>query len=162
MSMIPAIEIHRRLAESPAQAFERFTAQFQLWWPKAYSWSGDTLVDIGMQCHEGGMCFEIGPHGFHLDWGRVLRWQPTERLVLSWQISPRREPQPDPAQASQVSLDFSVDDPAGCLLALRHDGFERHGEGAQGYRDAMAGEYGWPYILDCFVKHGAVAADQKR
>ena len=152
MSAIPAIEIRRTIPETPKQAFTRFTAQFRQWWPQAYSWSGDTLVDIGMQCHEGGLCYEIGPHGFHLDWGRVLHWQPPAQLILNWQISPRREPQPDPTQASQVHLDFSAAGSEGCLLLLRHDDFERHGEGAQAYRDSLAGESGWPYILDCFLK----------
>jgi hypothetical protein len=29
-----------------------------------------------------------------------------------------------------------------------HTGFERHGEGAEGYAEAMGSEMGWPYILE--------------
>jgi hypothetical protein len=32
-------------------------------------------------------------------------------------------------------------------VIIEHTGFENHGEGAEQYRQEMASEYGWPFIL---------------
>ena len=130
----------------PERAFAHFTEEFGSWWPAEYTWSQGALAEIGIEPREGGLCFERGPHGFRCDWGRVLRWQPPERLVFTWQISPTRVPQPDPALASEVDVRFSpMDD--GTLVDLVHSRFERHGEGAEEYAAAMGSPQGWEYIL---------------
>jgi hypothetical protein len=36
----------------------------------------------------------------------------------------------------------------GTRVSLRHRGFERHGEGASAYADAMGSPQRWPYILE--------------
>jgi Domain of unknown function (DUF4394) len=56
---------------APEQAFDLFARRLGAWWPPEYSWSQDVLDEIGIEPHEGGMCFERGPHGFRCDWGRV-------------------------------------------------------------------------------------------
>jgi uncharacterized protein YndB with AHSA1/START domain len=140
----------------PAQrAFALFTAHFALWWPREYTWSGDVLEDIGIEPGTGGLCFERGPHDFRCDWGRVLCWEPPHRLVLAWHIGPRREPQPNPENASTIEVTFSALTPARTRVALEHRDFERHGEGAQEYRDGLASSEGWPRILDRYVSAGS-------
>ncbi|MGF1624975.1 MAG: SRPBCC family protein [Alphaproteobacteria bacterium] len=133
----------------PQQAFERFLA-LESWWPRAYSWSGEALVDLSIDPRAGGLLTETGPHGFRCDFGRVLAIEPPRHLLLSWQISPRREPQPDPAQASEVELSFAAA-AAGTSVTLAHRHFRRHGPGHEQYREAMAAEQGWPYLLRCFA-----------
>jgi hypothetical protein len=39
----------------------------------------------------------------------VLVWDPPDRLVITWQISPRREPEPNPAKASEVEVRFGAE-----------------------------------------------------
>ncbi|RCV87310.1 SRPBCC family protein [Billgrantia montanilacus] len=134
------------------RAFQLFVERFADWWPSEYSWSQAALQGIGIEPREGGRCTEVGPHGFQVDWGRVLDWSPPERLVFSWQIGPGRVPQPDPAQASTVELRFHENGASAARLMLEHQGFRHHGEGAKEYRDAMASEYGWPYILEYYRK----------
>ena len=58
----------------PDRAFDLFARGLAAWWPPEYSWSQDVLEDMGIEPHEGGICFEVGPHGFRCDWGRVLAW----------------------------------------------------------------------------------------
>ena len=94
---------------SPSESFRLFTRGFGSWWPSEYTWSGNVLESIAMEPFEGGHCTEEGPHGFRCDWGRVLVWTPPQRLVLTWQIGPHREPQPDPDKASTVEVLFRSD-----------------------------------------------------
>jgi uncharacterized protein YndB with AHSA1/START domain len=141
-------KIHHELgiAADPERAFEAFTADLMNWWPADYTWSGrSALVEIGMEPGAGGLCFEVGPHGFRCDWGRVLTWDPPRRLVFTWQVGPNREPLPDPARASEVEVRFHEG-----RVALEHRGFERHGPTGDDYRKALASPEGWPFILDRF------------
>jgi len=133
------------------RAFEVFVDELASWWPPEYSWSQDVLEDIGIEPHEGGLCFERGPHGFRCDWGRVLDWDPPRRVVIAWQISPRREPEPNPAKASKVEVRFEDDGADGTRVELEHRGFERHGEGGAEYARMLGSAQGWPLLLGRFV-----------
>ena len=85
----------------------------------------------------------------------MLAWEPPSRLVLAWQISPRREPEPNPERASTIELRFDAEGEELTRVTLEHRDFDRHGEGAGEYRAALASEQGWPYILGRY----AAAAD---
>jgi|Tabmets5t2r1_1033131.scaffolds.fasta_scaffold22216_2 uncharacterized protein YndB with AHSA1/START domain len=138
----------------PDQAFDLFARRLAAWWPPEYSWSQDVLEEIGIEPHEGGMCFERGPHGFRCDWGRVLAWEPPRRLLIAWQISPRREPEPNPAKASEVEVLFDADGEGGTTVAVEHRAFDRHGDGAE-YAQMLGSPQGWPYILERFAAASA-------
>lgn len=134
-------------------AFEIFVNDFSNWWPKQYTWSQDTLVSITINSEPGGLCTEIGPEGFRCDWGRVEKIKPGELIELKWQIGASREPVPDPAKASDVSLHFKTAASGTTDLVLEHQNFSNHGAQAQLYQDSMASSQGWEYILDCFKKY---------
>ena len=121
------------------------------WWPPEYTWAQQSLAEIAIEPAEGGRCYERGPHGFSCDWGRVLAWEPPDRLVFTWQISPQRVPQPDPARSSEVEVRFAAEGASATRVELEHRHFERHGEGADGYRAAMTSEHGWPLLLERFA-----------
>jgi uncharacterized protein YndB with AHSA1/START domain len=144
--MIEPIRHTLAVPRDPAAAFRLFSDELGRWWPREYTWGQEALEAIGLEPRAGGLCYERGPHGFRCDWGRVLAWEPPHRVALAWQIGPRREPVPDPARASRVEVRFEPDG-GGTRVTLVHDGFERHGDGAAGYREAMASPQGWPYIL---------------
>jgi hypothetical protein len=40
------------------RAFETFVDDLASWWPPEYTWSQDVLDNIGIEPHEGGLCFE--------------------------------------------------------------------------------------------------------
>jgi uncharacterized protein YndB with AHSA1/START domain len=132
------------------RAFAIFTERFEAWWPREYTWGGEVLESIGIECREGGLCYEAGPNGFSCHWGRVLVWDPPHRLVLSWQISPERAPQPNPAKASEIELRFIAEGPR-TLVEFEHRGFARHGKGGARYRAAMDSPQGWTYILQRYA-----------
>lgn len=157
MSDKPTVEPIRKQVqvELPSEAaFQRFTEGLGEWWPPAYTWSGESLVEIAMEPGKGGRCYEPGPEGLQCDWGRVKVWEPPERVVFSWQISPSRVPVPDPEKASQVSVIFDELGPGRTKVTFEHRDFANHGEGAAGYRQAMAAPEGWPWILDQFASVG--------
>lgn len=124
------------------QAFDGFSKQLSVWWPHAYTWSGEVLDVIKIQPSENGRCFERGPYNFKCDWKRVLEWKPPVRLVFSWQISSSRLPEPNPEKASEVDVQFVVQGDTKTKVKLEHRHFSRHGEGYEEYQKAMESEMG--------------------
>jgi uncharacterized protein YndB with AHSA1/START domain len=147
---IQPIRIAVEVDADPGGAFSTFVDRFGDWWPHANSWSGGVLEAIGIEPRVGGMCHEIGPYGFRLDWGRVIAWEPPGRLAFTWQIEMDRTPQPNPAHASEVEVTFEPID-GGTRVTLVHDAFVRHTVDGAAYRDAMASTDGWPLLLDRYV-----------
>jgi uncharacterized protein YndB with AHSA1/START domain len=135
---------------SSERAFEVFARELASWWPPEYSWSQEVLEDIGIEPREGGLCFERGPHGFRCDWGRVLDWDPPRRLVIAWQISPGREPVPNPAKASEVEVSFDEGGESGTNVRLEHRAFDRHAARGAEYAEMLGSAEGWPLLLDRF------------
>ena len=135
-------------------AFDLFTAGFGTWWPREFSWSGQELLDeIGMEEHGGGFLYELGPDGFRLDFGRIVTWTPPRRLLFTWQIDANRVPQPDPSKASEVDVTFGTvdeDTKPQTLITVSHGKWERHGDGAEAYREQFAQV--WPYALENLAK----------
>jgi uncharacterized protein YndB with AHSA1/START domain len=134
------------------QAFSLFVERLGEWWPKEYTWSSANLVKIGIEPFENGKCYEVGSYGFRYDWGRVLTIEPPHHILFTWQIAPNRVPEPDPEKSSRVDVTFRDGDGVdSTLVTLVHDGFERHGESGEIYREGMASDAGWPYMLSRFA-----------
>ena len=144
--MIEPIEVSVDVPVGPLRAFAGF-AELDAWWPRAYTWSGEALERMTIDLRPGGLCSELGPHGFRCDWGRVLTLEPGVELTFSWQIAPTRAPEPDPDRASRVRVTFAAHEDGGTRVTLEHDLFARHGGGAAEYRAAMAAPAGWPLLL---------------
>ncbi|NBN64309.1 hypothetical protein GWI72_11240 [Microvirga tunisiensis] len=128
------------------QAFELVVERFAAWWPREYTFLGETLDDIGIEPHLGGACYEQDRGGRRVVWGTVLSIERPLYLRLAWQISPEREPIADPAAASRVMLSFR-DAGDATRLELVHTDFIRHGERAAEYQAAMASPAGWQHCL---------------
>jgi uncharacterized protein YndB with AHSA1/START domain len=139
---------HSVLVDAPPETtFELFTQRLLEWWPREYTWAGSALEKLVIEPREGGRCYELGPHGFQLDWGRVLVCEAPRQLVFTWQIEFDRSPQPNPARASEVEVRFAPEGAAATQVELEHRGFERHADGEK-YRAAMAGPRAWPWMLE--------------
>jgi uncharacterized protein YndB with AHSA1/START domain len=134
-------------------AFARFVDEIGTWWPREYTWSRDVLERMTIEPRVGGHCYELGPHEFRCDWGRVTAIDPPHRIVFTWQISPTRAPEPDPAHASEVEVRFDGGDDGSTKVALEHRHFDRHGDGGPQYREAMSSEMGWRWILQQYAAH---------
>ncbi len=127
-----------------------FNSFFELnkWWPKEYTWSGETLEKIDIEPEVNGKCYEIGPKNFWLDWGRVLEYDYPNRIIFTWQISPARVPEPNDKRASEVKIGFISIDNFSTRIEFAHKNFSNHGDGWQTYLELLKSEEGWPYILN--------------
>lgn len=134
---------------SHIKAFDSFISDINSWWPKKYTWSQEKLKEIRIERKTGGLCTEIGPHGFRCDWGRVIHLAENETLFVKWQIGSKREPVPDPDNASDLKISFAPNH-SKTLVTLQHMNFDNHGVGAEEYRNLMNSETGWDYILSSY------------
>lgn len=143
---------------SQARAFEVFTDRFGTWWPKAYSIGEEDMADFVLEPRTGGRWYEIGVDGGECDTGRVLDFQPPERLVLAWHLDGRWQYDPDPAHASEVEIRFIPEGPHRTRVELEHRGFERHVTDGEAVWKGVEGPQGWPYVLDLFGRQVAAEA----
>lgn len=113
-----------RVACSPAVAFDLFTTEIDLWWrrgPKFRHGSG-SAASIHIEPRLDGRVVERWrqeerEHEFEL--GRVLAWQPAERLVFTW-----RNATFAPVEHTEVEVCFTASG-TGTLVTVRHRGWER-------------------------------------
>lgn len=148
---IPVIRQRITVAAPAEDAFAAFADGIHAWWPREATWSGDGLERIGIEGHAGGFCFEVGPQGRRLDWGRVTTWDPPRRLAFTWEINADRTPAPGPAHASEVTVTFTPTSDGSTTVELVHDGWERHGEEGAAYRDAMLHGEAWERLLASYA-----------
>lgn len=138
------------VAASQRRAFEVFTAQFGSWWPKEYSIGAADMAEFVLEPEVGGRWYEVGVDGTECDTGRVLAFEPPERVVFAWHLDANWQFDPDPAHASAVEVRFIAAGPDQTRVELEHRGFERHGAGADGVRGGV--DSGWSYCLELFTK----------
>lgn len=134
-------------------AFSKFLNEFNEWWPREYTWSQDNLEEIRIEGKKDGLCTEIGPYGFRCDWGRVMELAENRKVVIKWQISPKREPVPNPEKASELKIVFNENSNLSTTVEFEHRNFKNHGEGWEDYLKMLDSEQGWDYILDRFRKY---------
>jgi hypothetical protein len=88
----------------------------------------------------------------------VRIWQPSERFVVSWEISADWKPDARVEFASEVEVRFVVETATRTRVELEHRNFERMGAAAgETMRQGVDG--GWPALLELFAKQAASAAN---
>jgi uncharacterized protein YndB with AHSA1/START domain len=149
--------VHKTItvAASQQRAFEVFSAQFGKWWPKEYHLGPAPLADFILEPRVGGRWYELDEDGSHCDAGRVLAYEPPDRLVLAWQLNERWQYDADPSHASEIEIRFIAENPSHTRVELEHRGFERHGLGADAVRASMDDPSGWTFVLDRFAAYAA-------
>jgi hypothetical protein len=137
---------------SRERAFEVFTAGFSTWWPMESHHIGERMaVEVVMEPRAGGRWFERDAEGAECIWGFVTEWDPPERVVLAWHLTPEYEFDPDPDRASEIEVRFTPQDGA-TLVELEHRGFEKHAETGARIRETVAGPGGWAELIELYAK----------
>lgn len=139
------------VAAGRARAFEVYTAGFGSWWPKEHHIGKSDMRTCEFEPRVGGRWFETDVDGTECDWGRVLVWDPPNRIVHTWQLQGDWGYDPDPAKASEIEILFIAEGPNQTRVELTHRYFERHGDGADDVRRGVSSPGGYDYCLAQYV-----------
>ena len=138
------------------RAFELFTSKVNSWWPHQFHIGQADVDEVILEPQIGGRWYERGVDASECDWGRVLAWEPPDRVLFTWQINGMWQVDPDPDHASEIEARFRADGPDATVVEVEHRYFERLVTG-QNIHDGIDGG-GWAFLLDAFAK---MVADQR-
>jgi uncharacterized protein YndB with AHSA1/START domain len=129
------------------RAFAVFTERFGDIKPKEHNLLASPIVETTFEPRVGGHIFDRAEDGSECRWARVLAFEPPDRVVFSWDISPYWQLEADEANASEVEVRFIAETPDRTRIELEHRHLDRHGPGWEGVRDGIGDEGGWPTYL---------------
>jgi uncharacterized protein YndB with AHSA1/START domain len=98
----------------------------------------------------GGRWYERGEDASTCDWGTVLSWEPTSRLVLTWDIS--ADWQHDPELKTEIEIRFIPEGKHATRIELEHRRLDRYGARRDEMRRIFDKEGDWGRILGMFAK----------
>jgi uncharacterized protein YndB with AHSA1/START domain len=143
---------HEIVVAAPiARAFSVFTDDFGSFKPPEHNMLGVEIVETVFEPRAGGRVFDRGVDGTECHWARVLAYEPPDRLVISWDISPQWQIETDPEKTSEVEVRFIAEAPDRTRVELEHRNLDRHGDGWEAVRVGVDGADGWPLYLDRFA-----------
>jgi len=143
---------HSIVVEAPvARAFEVFTGEFGRFKPAEHNLLAAPIAETVFEPFVGGHLYDRGADGTECRWASVLAYEPPNRVLLSWNISPQWRLETDPAKTSEWEVRFIAETPSRTRVELEHRHLDRHGEGWESARDGVAGEHGWPLYLKRFA-----------
>ena len=141
------------VVEAPIErAFKVFTEDFGSFKPREHNLLAVPIAETVFEPRVGGNVYDRGVDGSECRWARVLAFEPPNRVVLSWDISPRWQIETNPDKTSEWEVRFIAETPNRTRLELEHRHLERHREGWEGVRDGVEGDQGWPLFLRRFAE----------
>jgi uncharacterized protein YndB with AHSA1/START domain len=141
------------VVEAPiARAFSVFTEEFDRIKPREHNMLGVDIAETVFEPREGGRIYDRGVDGSECHWARVLAYEPPNRVVFSWDISPRWQIETDHAKTSEVEVLFISETPERTRVELEHRNLDRHGDGWEGAREGVGSADGWPLYLQRFAE----------
>jgi DNA-binding transcriptional ArsR family regulator/uncharacterized protein YndB with AHSA1/START domain len=136
------------VVEAPVErAFSVFTEDFGRFKPPEHNMLGVEIAETVFEPRAGGHLYDRGIDGSECRWARVLAYEPPNRVVISWDISPQWQIETDPDNTSEVEVTFIAETPQRTRVELEHRNLDRHGPGWESVRDGVAHDQGWPLYL---------------
>lgn len=129
-----------------SRAFVAFTQRMGQWWPPLHTLSKVPRDDVIIEPRPGGRWYERGTDGSESEWGKVLIWDPPQRVVLAWQIDAQFRY--NPTLITEVELRFTALRERETQVDFEHRNLERLGEQAAAVREKL--NSGWPGILEAY------------
>ncbi|MGH2865355.1 MAG: SRPBCC family protein [Solirubrobacteraceae bacterium] len=133
------------------RAFRAFTEDFDRIKPHEHNMLGVEIAETVFEPRAGGRIYDRGVDGSECQWARVLAFEPPNRILFSWDISPQWQIESDHEKTSEVEVRFIAESEERTRVELEHRKLDRHGEGWDAMRDGVAGEGGWPLYLQRFA-----------
>jgi uncharacterized protein YndB with AHSA1/START domain len=141
------------VVEAPIErAFAVFTDGFGSFKPREHNLLDVDIAETVFESHVGGNIYDRGVDGSECRWARVLAYEPPNRVVFSWDISPQWQIEADPDKTSEVEVRFVAESPERTRVELEHRNLDRHGEGWEAAREGVSSDGGWPLYLDRFAE----------
>ena len=140
------------VVDAPAErAFRLFTERFDQIKSKEHNMLAVAIEECVFEPRAGGRVYDRGTDGSECQWGRVLAYEPPDRIVFSWDIGPTWQIETDPARTSEVEMRFLAEgDRTRVILEHRH--LDRHGEGWEGVAFGVGADEGWAGYLARFAE----------
>jgi uncharacterized protein YndB with AHSA1/START domain len=140
------------IVQAPKErAFSVFTERFGDFKPREHNMLGAPIVESVFEPKVGGHIYDRAEDGSECRWARVLAFDPPDRVVFSWDISPQWTVETDPEHTSEVEVTFIAETPDRTRVELEHRHLDRHGPGWESVRDGVATDDGWPLYLDRYA-----------
>jgi uncharacterized protein YndB with AHSA1/START domain len=145
----PATSVTRSIeVDAPVErAFSVFTEQFGRVKPPEHNMLGVDIADSVIEPRAGGRVYDRGVDGSEFQWGRVIAFEPPNRLVLGWHLNPQFQIETDLDKTSEVEIRFIAETPERTRVELEHRKLDRHGDGWEGQRESVGSGGGWPLYL---------------
>jgi uncharacterized protein YndB with AHSA1/START domain len=132
------------------RAFDVFTTKFDRIKPREHNMLGTDIAESVFEPRAGGRVYDRGVDGSECQWARVLAFEPPNRIVFTWDISPHWQIEADLDKASEVEVRFIAESPTRTRVELEHRNLDRHGDGWEGLAEGVRGGDGWPLYLQRF------------
>jgi uncharacterized protein YndB with AHSA1/START domain len=141
------------VVEAPIErAFAVFTDDFGSFKPPEHNMLEVEIAETVFEPRVGGHLYDRGVDGSECRWARVLSYEPPNRVVFSWDISPQWQIETDLEKTSEVEVRFISETPERTRVELEHRNLNRHGEGWESERDTVDSDGGWPLYLRRFAE----------
>jgi uncharacterized protein YndB with AHSA1/START domain len=134
------------------RAFRVFTDEFGSFKPREHNMLGAEIAETVFEPRVGGHLYDRGVDGSECRWARVLAYEPPNRVVISWDISPQWQLETDPEKTSEVEVRFISETAERTRVELEHRNLDRHGDGWESVREGVGGDGGWPLYLQRFAE----------
>ena len=143
-----AVVRHQIVVDTPIErAFAAFVERFGDFKPPEHNLLGAEITETRFEPRVGGYIYDRAADGSECRWARVLAYEPPDRVLFSWDISPRWQLEMDASNTSEVEVRFVAETPERTRLELEHRHIARHGPGWESIHDGVDGDAGWPLYL---------------
>jgi uncharacterized protein YndB with AHSA1/START domain len=133
------------------EAFKVFTERFGDFKPREHNLLHAAIAETVFEPRVGGNIYDRAVDGNECRWARILVFDPPDRVVFSWDISPRWQIETNPDLTSEVDVRFFAETPERTRVELEHRNLDRHGAGWESVRDGVDNEAGWPLYLQRYA-----------
>jgi len=143
---------HEIVVAAPIErAFSVFTEDFGSFKPPEHNMLSVDIAETVFEPRVGGDVFDRGVDGSECRWARVLAYEPPDRVVISWDITPQWQIETELEKTSEVEVRFIAEAPDRTRVELEHRALDRHGDGWEAIREGVDSEGGWPLYLRRFA-----------
>ena len=134
------------------EAFKLFTERFGDFKPREHNLLQAPIAGTVFEPRVGGNIYDRAVDGSECRWARILVFEPPDRVVFSWDISPQWQVESNPDLTSEVEVRFFAETNESTRVELEHRNLDRHGAGWESVRDGVDdNEAGWPLYLRAYA-----------